>query len=191
MNMAVVQPIWCRWGCRCFLPSLLSLYHSMLLMRVMGVFQQPLCCCCYWLWFTGLTLQVGWWCWGWWVYFNIRCGFLALQSYESCLVLRRSRLPCVNKRFISGSSWAWWRWWCWGLEGLCVSVCNVLSSLLKAYDEVCVFEPKSTTTTTVLWTYDDHATMRESLSLVQNIRFIGYSDMYFLLIRGKFCRKPV
>ena len=139
MNMAVVQPIWCRWGCRCFLPSLLSLYPSMLLMRVMGVFQQPLCCCCYWLWFTGLTLQVGWWCWGWWVYFNIRCGFLALQSYESCLVLRRSRLPCVNKRFISGSSWAWWRWWCWGLEGLCVSVCNVLSSLLKAYDEVCVF----------------------------------------------------
>ena len=73
------------------------------------------------------------------VYLNNRCGFLALQSYESCLVLRRSRLPCVNKRFISGSSWAWWRWWCWGLEGLCVSVCNVLSSLLKAYDEVCVF----------------------------------------------------
>ena len=147
MNMAsVVQPIWCRWGCRCFLPSLLSFYPSMLLMtmRVMGVFQQPLCCCrccrcCCWLWFTGLTLQCCWWRWGCWVYFNNRCGFLALQSYESCLVLRRSRLSCVNKRFISGSSWAWWRWWCWWLEGLCVSVCNVLSSLLNAYDEVCVF----------------------------------------------------
>ena len=104
----------------------------------MGVFQQPLCCCrccrcccCCWLWFTGLTLQCCWWRWGCWVYFNNRCGFLALQSYESCLVLRRSRLSCVNKRFISGSSWAWWRWWCWWLEGLCVSLCrvNILRSI--------------------------------------------------------------
>ena len=133
MASVVQQPIWCRWGCRYSLHSLLSLYPLMLLMtmRVMGVFQQPLCCCrccccCCWLWFTGLTLQCCWWRWGCRVYFNNRCGFLALQSYESCLVLRRSRrLSCVNKRFISGSSWAWWRWWYWWLEGLCVSLCRV------------------------------------------------------------------